>query len=275
MLKTKQINMLVALLVIASMVLAACGAPAAAPEPADSGDAATTDSGGEAAAEAEAEPTEPAEEEAEAAMDGGGEIARNETVIFDNDSGRQPDPELWNMYVPGMSRSGGYHQAILEPLFILNYQTGEIEPWLGTEMTSNDTFDVWTLTLREGIEWADGEAMNAEDVVFTMNMLLENLDMNSAAGLAAFLDNVEQIDDLTVQFNLHTPNPRFQLDNFSVRIYGSISIMPEHMIQNKVGQWVLDHTRFLALHQPNLRMCVMTTGGVQNLAGKSYHSRSA
>ena len=27
----------------------------------------------------------------------------------------------------------------MEPLFILNYETGEIEPWLGESFTANDT----------------------------------------------------------------------------------------------------------------------------------------
>lgn len=253
MFKMKRTYLMIALLVIASMVFAACGA-ADAPTGSDSGSdtAAESDAADEAVAEeATEEPAEEemaeedaeedaaeeemAEEEApaeeEMAEEGGDYMnaARNETVIFDNDSGRVPDPELWNQYVPGGTRSNGFHAAILEPLFILNYQTGEIEPWLGTEMTGNDTADVWTLTLRDGIEWADGEAFNADDVVFTMNMLLENQDLLEAAGLAAFVDSVEQVDDLTVQFNLHTPNPRFQLDFFSVRIYGGINIVPEHI----------------------------------------------
>ena len=33
----------------------------------------------------------------------------------------------------------------------------------------------------------------------------------------------QQSDDLTVEFQLTRPNPRFQLDYFSVRIWGSIS----------------------------------------------------
>jgi len=41
-------------------------------------------------------------------------------------------------------------------------------------MTSNDAFDVWTLKLREGIEWCDGEPMNADDVVFTINLMIDN-----------------------------------------------------------------------------------------------------
>lgn len=44
--------------------------------------------------------------------------------------------------MPGNRRDHGYHQAILEPLFILNYQTGA-HPWLGESFTANKTNDVW------------------------------------------------------------------------------------------------------------------------------------
>ena len=140
---------------------------------------------------------------------------------MDIDGGRVADPELWNPLVPGWRGDAGYHQVIREPLFILNYQTGEIEPWVGEAMTSNETFDVWTLTLRDGVTWSDGEAMNADDVVFTMNMLLDNIELLNAAGLQTWVDSVEKIDDLTVQFNLKATNPRFQLDWMSVRIGGA------------------------------------------------------
>ena len=213
-------HLLTALLVVLLLLLAACaGAGAPAPAP-------TT--GEQPAAE-----EKPAAEEPMAAenyMD----APRNETVIFDIDGGRVVDPELFNPYVPGRRLDQGVHQAVIEPLFILNYQTGEIMPWLGEKMESNETADVWTLKLREGIKWSDGEDFNADDVVFTMNMLLENApELNWSAGLAEWLDSVEKIDDLTVQFNLKKPNVRFQLDNFSVKIWGGPSIVPEHIWRDK------------------------------------------
>ena len=41
--------------------------------------------------------------------------------------------------------------------------------------------------------------------------------------------SVSKVDDLTVEFQLTRPNPRFQLDYFSVRIWGGVNIVPEHI----------------------------------------------
>ncbi len=48
-----------------------------------------------------------------------------------------------------------------------------------------------------------------------------------------WVDSVEKVDDLTVVFNLTAPNPRFQLDYFSVRINDSLLVMPEHIWADK------------------------------------------
>jgi peptide/nickel transport system substrate-binding protein len=223
---------LIAILIITSMVLAACPAeePAPAAPPAPEAVAPEVPADPTPAAEeevADATP-EPAEEPAEA--EDYRNATREETVIWDIDGGRIVDPELWNPFVPGNRRDHGFHQTILEPLFILNYQTGEFIPWLGTDFIANETNDVWTLSLRDGVEWSDGEAFNADDVVFTIQMLLDNApQLGDSAAMQNWVSSVEKIDDLTVQFNLTRPNPRFQLDYFSVRIWGGINMMPEHI----------------------------------------------
>ena len=88
-----------------------------------------------------------------------GPVDRKNTVIFDIDGGRVLTPDNWNPFTPGFRMDNGYHQSILEPLFILNYETGNIEPWLAESMTPNDKMDVWTLKLRNGVTWSDGQPL--------------------------------------------------------------------------------------------------------------------
>jgi len=161
------------------------------------------------------------------------EVAREDTVIFDVDGQAGPDSNFdqMNWMLPDSKRNRGLHQAVTEPLFILNYETGEIMPWLAESMESNDELDVWTLNLREGATWADGEAFNADDVIFTIELLLndDTVTLNNAGQVQTWIESVEAPDDYTVIFNLTEPNPRFLLDFFSVRIWGGINMMPEHV----------------------------------------------
>jgi peptide/nickel transport system substrate-binding protein len=159
------------------------------------------------------------------------DVAREDTVIFDIDDSAVPNPTNFNWMVPGTNRNQGAHQAMWEPLFVLNYETGEIQPWLGESFTPNDTQDVWTLKLRDGVKWSDGVPFTADDVVFTIQLLLddETATLGEAANMQQWVSSVEKVDDLTVTFNLKEANPRFQLDYFSVRIWGNGSILPKHV----------------------------------------------
>lgn len=220
-------------IVALSMIFTAC-TPAAQPTAAP---AAAEPTKAAAPAQAEATATQPAAAAAEptkaAAAPAAGEdyskADRKDTVIFDIDGGRVTSPDLFNYLVPGGRRDQGYHQAVLEPLFILNYETGKIEPWQGESMTANDKLDVWTLKLHKGITWSDGKPLTADDVVFTVNMIKATAGLGYHEDMVLWVKDIKKIDDLTVEFDLNNPNPRFQLDYFAVRIWGSLSILPKHV----------------------------------------------
>ena len=158
------------------------------------------------------------------------DVARENTVIFDLDRTIQ-DPSNFNWLTPGTKREHGAHQTMWEPLFILNYGTGTVDPWLATGFTQNDDSTEFTINLRDGVEWSDGEAFNADDVVFTVEMVMENEEISSseASSVRSQVASVTKVDDLTVTFVLNAPNPRFIVENFGVRIFGSFLIMPEHI----------------------------------------------
>ena len=171
------------------------------------------------------------------------DVPREDTVIFDVDGSNPTNPNPFNhniFFGHSLGAAGGNTgtgQAVYEPLFILNYETGVIQPWLGESFVPDESLTVWTLTLRDGAYWQDGEAVTADDFVFTLQMLLddETARLYRAGSFQDWVTGVEKIDDLTAQVTLNRPNPRFQLDFFSVRIGGSFQMVPEHiwsMVEN-------------------------------------------
>ena len=166
---------------------------------------------------------------------GGHSKDRDKTVIFDVDGGKIAQPYNFNYLVPGTNRNQGIHQAVWEPLFILNYESGKIDSWLGDSFVANANADVWTLNLKKGIKWHDGQDLDADDVVFTIQMLMNDQTgtLNYAAAMQQWIKEVKKQDKHTVVFTLTEPNPRFQLDYFSVKIWGGVVIMPEHVWQGQ------------------------------------------
>ena len=143
------------------------------------------------------------------------------------------DPTNLNLYAPGVSRSNtGLHQVIYEYFFYNNLQTGEFIPWLATDYAYNEDFTSITVNLREGVTWSDGEAFNADDVVFTYDLLRDNPGMVWSEEANRWVESVEKVDDLTVTFHLTEANPRYHLirEAFpAVGIWGGITILPQHV----------------------------------------------
>ncbi len=170
--------------------------------------------------------------------------AQREEILKIAIPGPIQDPSNMNFIMTGgASRSDtGLHQLAYEYFFYSNLQTGEFIPWLATGYEYNADSSAITVTLREGVTWNDGEPFTADDVVFTYDLLRENPSLSFAPEASAAVTSVEAVDDLTVTFNLTTPNPRFHLyrEGFpAVGIWGAVTILPRHIWE---GQ---DPTTFL------------------------------
>jgi peptide/nickel transport system substrate-binding protein len=147
------------------------------------------------------------------------------------------DPTNMNMTNWSADRSAtGLHQVAYEYFFYNNLQTGEFIPWLAESFEYNDDASSLTVKLRDGVTWNDGEPFTADDVVFTYDIMRENPSMSWAVEASNAVASVEKVDDLTVTFNLTSPNPRFHLNREAfpaVGIWGGITILPKHIWENE------------------------------------------
>ena len=158
------------------------------------------------------------------------QVARDKTLVIENISIRNTTPENFNPLATGTLRHAGLQQVGYESLFYYNYENGELVPWLAESATYNDDFTGLTINLRDGVKWSDGEVFDADDVVFTLNLLLEHApELNYSVDHDTFVESVEKVDNLTVQITLKGPSPRYLLNVFGVRIYGATYIVPEHI----------------------------------------------
>ncbi|KJL40278.1 ABC transporter substrate-binding protein [Microbacterium trichothecenolyticum] len=91
--------------------------------------------------------------------------------------------------------------------YLLNtdYNSTEVVPDLAesAEFTSPTEY---TVTLPEGLKWANGNDLTSADVKFSFDRNLKIADPNGASSLLYNLDSVEAPDDTTVVFHLKTAN---------------------------------------------------------------------
>ena len=148
---------------------------------------------------------------------------RERTLVFVGRSDGSPTlsaPNNANWYGFGTDIRNGF-QFVYEPLFTLNHLTGEHIPWLAERYQYNDDFTSVRVFIRKGVKWNDGEDFDAEDVAFTLNMLMENgrtkRDLTKAVEVATLVSRVTVEDKLTVKIDLFAPDPRYvyrQLTNY-------------------------------------------------------------
>jgi peptide/nickel transport system substrate-binding protein len=176
----------------AATIAAQCGAPAAAPAPAEP-------------APAEEEPAaaeEPAAEEpaAEAAPAGG--IKRGGTLRVASQVPAVDHPARYSWVFDA-------NQSRLVTEYLTETAPDNVtRPYLLESWEANDDLTMWTLNLHKGIMWSNGDELVADDVLFNFGEWLNPDVGSSILGLwEGFLtiDGVEKVDDHTVNLSLTQP----------------------------------------------------------------------
>ncbi|MFZ2102325.1 MAG: ABC transporter substrate-binding protein [Oricola sp.] len=86
---------------------------------------------------------------------------------------------------------------------------GSVAPALAESWTLSDDGLVYTFKLHSGVKFHDGTALDAGDVVFSLDRARADDSTNAQKGLFAAIDKVEAVDDLTVKVTLKQPAGAF------------------------------------------------------------------
>ncbi|WBW49935.1 ABC transporter substrate-binding protein [Peptoniphilus equinus] len=116
---------------------------------------------------------------------------------------------------------------IYSPLY--STQNDGTHYFLAESMDASEDGMVYTAKLRQNVTWHDGTPFTADDVIFTMNAVLD--EANNAAQRQQLLFNgepvkIDKVDDYTVTFTL----PEFSAS--AKEMFGGIYIMPKHIYEN-------------------------------------------
>ncbi len=114
-------------------------------------------------------------------------------------------------------------------LIHINRQTQATEGELATSWSVSSGGRTYTLHLRKGLKFSDGQPFNADDVVFTFGVYLDEKvdspirDLLIVGGKPL---SVEKIDAYTVRFNLAQPYAAAE------RLFDGMPILPKHLLEN-------------------------------------------
>ncbi|UII57552.1 ABC transporter substrate-binding protein [Cytobacillus spongiae] len=103
-------------------------------------------------------------------------------------------------------------QALYAPLYFMG-EGGEKKFVLAESFEPSEDQLTWTLKLKENLKWHDGEAITADDLVFTVNSILDEKQNSSIRGSLIFNGEplqVEKVDELTVAFKLPQVSASFE-----------------------------------------------------------------
>lgn len=114
-------------------------------------------------------------------------------------------PGVGNFAMPGTSVA----LSVYDPLVVLN-GNGEFEPGLAESIEPNEDLTEWTITVREGIEFHDGSALDAEVLKWNFDTVWAAPGATTAGTLeTAGVVDMRVVDDLTVVYELSGPNAAF------------------------------------------------------------------
>ncbi len=170
------------------------------------------------------------------------QVARNRTIIFANTGNQITDYNTMNPFLTGISTGTGHPYVFEAPYYYNAYATDTISgppgmqskdgltPWQVESYQANADFTQYTLKVRQGVTWSDGQPFTAKDIAFTINMLKDHADtLTWGIDMKTRVKSITASDDTTAVIVLNDADPRFFFNFFQYHQDIGIFIMPEHI----------------------------------------------
>lgn len=124
---------------------------------------------------------------------------------------------IWRRGFLGPSDFNNYVRVVYDCLVRFSPDGTKVEPKLAESVEPNKDFTQWTVKLRKGAKWSNGDPFTADDIMFWYKDVLLNKDLHPS--IPPWMKNkdgstvlVEKIDDYTVRWTYKEPNTTFLLE---------------------------------------------------------------
>lgn len=115
------------------------------------------------------------------------------------------DPKVMNPLYAVDSDTLTTVNAMFAPLFVQDAAIDETRYYLAESVETSEDFLTYTVTLKDDLKWHDGETIDADDLIFTMETILDENQKSHFMGyfmVGGEPVTVNKVDDLTVEFVL-------------------------------------------------------------------------
>jgi ABC-type transport system substrate-binding protein len=99
--------------------------------------------------------------------------------------------------------------ALYDPLFVMSHNGRVALPMLALSATPSANYTVWTIALRQGVAFSNGDPFNADIVV--ANWAAANADPTVGLAIKPIIASVTKVDSHTVKYNLVIPYSSFPI----------------------------------------------------------------
>lgn len=142
---------------------------------------------------------------------------------------QRAEPKTFNPVLALDAPSRDVLRRMHADLISIDRATQQTVPALAESWNRSKDGRVYTLRLRKGVKFSDGEPFTADDVVFTFGLYLDEKIQSPQRDLLMIGDRpleCRKIDPLTVEFRLPQPYAAAE------RLFDSVAILPKHLLES-------------------------------------------